>query len=43
MHQLGIVHRDIRPCNIWYVSRDKQFKLGGFDEAKIIENFIRKK
>lgn len=39
MHHLGIVHRDIRPCNIYYVASDKSYKLAGFSEAKIQENF----
>jgi serine/threonine protein kinase len=26
----GIVHRDIRPHNIWYCSESHQYKIGGF-------------
>jgi serine/threonine protein kinase len=37
MHKVGVIHRDIRPSNIWFSSIDKCYKFGGFSEAKFIE------
>lgn len=36
MESIGISHRDLRPTNIWYTSFDKNYKIGGFGDAKIV-------
>lgn len=37
MEQLGLVHRDIRPHNIWYSTDCKKYKISGFQDAKLIK------
>ena len=37
MHSKGICHRDLKPQNILYVSKQKKIKIIDFGFAKIIE------
>lgn len=43
LHSIGVSHRDIRPCNIWYIGAQKTYKIGGFDESKMIDAITQKK
>jgi serine/threonine protein kinase len=38
MHKKGIVHRDIRPHNIFYSSLKKSFIIGGMENAILVDN-----
>jgi len=38
MEELGISHRDLRPSNIWYIASEKTYKIGGFDDAKLVDS-----